>query len=439
MKFKNYLFALLAAAGVMVSCEKAQKDGEDSGKDPEPPTEEMTFELKAEEVGETSAKVTVTPSDKEAVYYYNVIKKTEYKNDAAMAQKAIDENAETFTGDQSKVWENLEDDKGYYVYAFQITEKDGVKTPGKVTKIEFRTLKTPEPPLESCKFNFIPGNYIVTLSTELSSQTATYYVGVTSKENFIKNGGDTDPDGACKKLFDNTIAAYQEQNPGMSVEDILKNNDILNIGNLETTLYLTDENTEYCAYLIQMGYDGVPVKTFVSESATTTGHRDDFVLAQEDLVYFDGADTGIEGAENVAVFYAPSFMEKIPEEATNFNHASFSYNEGDENLEPSQYVKAMFSNSSIVSGINNPNQLNASDWDSDAIYVVWLWNDNYEFGVTTKVFKKISKDGASEWNYDLENPEGAHPTANIKDALKKMMPNGKILASEFAKNSYKLR
>lgn len=439
MKFRNYLFALLAAAGVMVSCEKAQNDGGDPGTNPEPPTDEMTFELKAEEVGETSAKVTVTPSDKEAVYYYNVIKKTEYKNDAAMAQKAIDENAETFTGDQSKVWENLEDDKGYYVYAFQITEKDGVKTPGKVTKIEFRTLKTPEPPLESCKFNLVPGNYIVSLTTELSSQTATYYVGVASKESFVNNGGESDPEGACKKFFDNTIAAYQEQNPGMSVEDILKNNEILKIGNLQKTLYLTDENTEYCAFLIQMGYDGVPMKTFVSEFKTTTGHRDDFVLAQEDLVYFDGADTGIEGAENVAVFFAPSFMEKMPEEATNFNHANFTYEADYESITPAQFVKSMFSNSQILGGANNPNQALGSEWGEDVLYVVWLWNDNYEFGVTCKPIKGLNKEGAAEWTFDTENPEGAHPTANIKDALKKVMPKGEILASEFAKNAYKLR
>lgn len=439
MKFRNYLFALLAAAGTLVSCEKNSNDKPNPNPDPDPEVPTLTFEMKAEEVGETSAKITITPSDKETTYYYNVIKKTEYKNDATMAQKAIDENAATFTGDQTKVWENLEDDKGYFVYAFQIMEIEGVKVAGNVQKIEFRTLKTPEPPLESCKFNLIPGNYITTLSTELSSQTATYYVGLTSKESFIKNGGDTDPDGACKKLFDNTIAAYQEKNPGMSVEDILKNNDILNIGNLETTLYLTNENTEYCAYLIQMGYDGVPVKTFVSEYATTTGHRDDFVLAQEDLVYFDGADTGIEEAAEYALFYAPSFMDKIPEEATNFNHAAFPYNEGDENLEPSQYVKAMFSYNDILNGINNPKQLHIAEWEKDYIYVVWLWNDKYEFGITTRVFRQISKDGVSEWNYDLENPEGVYPTANIKDALKKVMPNGKILASEFAKNAYKLR
>lgn len=153
-------FAFVAAALVafsFTSCEKGGNDPEKAG-----------FKIEVSDITALSAKVTVTPSDTTFTYYWGVAETAqlaELKDDAelyASAKEFIEYYIEMYAmygytltfedflyhGEDSYVFEELNPNTDYTVYAFKMDAEGNVPAGATVAKKEF---KTPELKAESVK------------------------------------------------------------------------------------------------------------------------------------------------------------------------------------------------------------------------------------------------------------------------------------------------
>lgn len=147
MKLKIYLRMLLAAVAALFVATACSDSDDDPGKGgPDKPTEPLTFKINVTDIEKDQAKLSVTPSDPTAIYYYNAVKKSIYdglgsdkafldddlaflQSEAAKQQMTLSAylQAKSGRGTATYTLTGLEKTTEYYAYVY------GIKLDGTVT------------------------------------------------------------------------------------------------------------------------------------------------------------------------------------------------------------------------------------------------------------------------------------------------------------------
>lgn len=262
MRVRNWLLAGLTMFTLsFVACD------DDDNKSNEPEVEPVSFEVAVSEIGTAGAKVTVTPSDANATYYFGVVEKslfTELGSPAAVAEKMVADlktaqEAEgatladgLFQGEASRLYEDeLMASTEYSACAF------GVDATGKVTSDVFtQDFTTQELPplviegLEECTADFwgdkdgtVNGKWVLTLNSSdyIKYMTLEVATAVDQKEN--------------------PVGVYEIRNPYGEVGTA-------NPG------YINGDMFEGCSYVEYVSFPAVPV-LLVSGTITVTSTGED--------------------------------------------------------------------------------------------------------------------------------------------------------------------
>lgn len=156
MKLKIYLRMLLAAVAALFVATACSDSDDDPGKGgPDKPTEPLTLKLAVADAKDGQAKLTVTPSDQMATYYWSAVKKSIYdglgsdeaflEDDMAFIQKDATDNQMTLSaylqwktgrGTATYTVTGLEAKTEYYAYVY------GINTDGTVTSALVKELFT---------------------------------------------------------------------------------------------------------------------------------------------------------------------------------------------------------------------------------------------------------------------------------------------------------
>lgn len=260
MKKINLIFAFLIMLCAF-SCQKGQNPN-------------FTFEVS--EIATNSAKISVSPKDKEMTYYWAVLSKMEYdeiaKGDDATYLKEelkyIEQEAKKagvsvsdylskllVKGDSEFNFDKLTVNKEYYVYAFGLNNdlvpstvlyKSAFSTSSGV-KLDIKV----EPTDNSCKVSITPDD-----------NKATYYFGVISKEEYEKCIDDNDVIVKdLEKLLDLALEA------GVDYEEFVKM--ALSTGADSYNFTKLNNSTEYYAYAYGMTPERVITSAFQKISFST--------------------------------------------------------------------------------------------------------------------------------------------------------------------------
>ena len=260
------------------------------------PQPELTFELVCSGVTAVSAELQVTPSDKQAGYYYDVCTATTYEEHGgdvgAMVEGIIADFASRNPqiplsdilagmldrGDSSDTVSGLPCDTDMCFFAVGIDERG--ESYGTAAVKTFRTLAPGNP--EDCTFGFEFEQLLatsVTIETIPSDPTISYWTS-------IEEVGSWKGDAAVPVLVKETLVRYAEEN-GMSVEDVVKG---VTFEGIRTDAWSDgiEPNTAYYAYAYAMDEEGNAAGPLFKKQFTTLAY--DISEAAVSLVYryFDG-------------------------------------------------------------------------------------------------------------------------------------------------------
>lgn len=265
--------------------------------DPDPdPGKELTFELTCSDVTSTSVKLKVSPSDKNAGYYYDVCTDKAYEahngNVGAIVEGIINDFTSRYPeipmdeitsmildhGDSEDEVSGLPSDTDMHFYAVYI-DKNG-KAYGTSAVIPFHTLSPGKP--EDCTFTF---EFKQLLSTSVSINTIPSDPAI-SYWTSIEEAGSWAGDAAVPAIVKDMIEQYAEAQ-GMTVETVV--NGVTFKG---TRLDQWDEGIEpgksYYAYAYAMDSKGNAAGPLFKERFTVPEHDTSEAAVTLTYRYFNG-------------------------------------------------------------------------------------------------------------------------------------------------------